>query len=148
METDPKFLEWMGQMLLLSAKNMEQANKFMKWFREGFPEGSEWEKWLEPYIQLLPQGSEKGAQELRSFFEDFFENMGIVSRKEYLDLEGRYQEIKKELDELKARVEAKKPGFDPMGEWGELIRSLGQVNSRLLEEWQKFLSLSQYKNKK
>lgn len=145
MALDPKFLEWMGQMLLLSARNMEQANKFMSWCQEGFPEGAEWEKWLEPYLQLLPKGAERGTQELRAYFEEFFQKMGIVSRREYLELEQKYQELKKELESLKAKVDAKKAGFDLMGEWMELIRNLGEANTRFLEEWKKLLELNPIK---
>jgi len=145
MDIDPKFLEWLGQMLLISAKNMEQANRFINWFQEGFPEGSEWEKWLEPYIQLLPKGSEKGTQELRKFFENFFKSMGIVSRKEYMELENRYLELKKELEEIKAKIESKKPTFDLMSEWAEQVKHISQINARLLEEWQKFLLIKPLK---
>jgi len=139
MQMDPKFLEWMGQMLLLSARNMEQADKFMRWFREGYPEGAEWEKWLEPYLQLLPKGSEKGAQELRNYFEEFFQNLGIVSRKEYLELEQKYQELKAEMEKLKAGVETRKVGVDLMSEWSSIIKNFSQLNAEILEQWNKLL---------
>lgn len=139
MALEPKFLEWMGQMLLLSAKNMEQANKFMSWFKEGFPEGKEWEEWLEPYLQLLPRGAERGTEELRSYFQEFFQNLGIVSRKEYLELEQKYQELKEELEKLNKKVEAKRAGLDLMNQWVELINYFNEANKRFLEEWNKLL---------
>ncbi len=137
---DPKFLEWIGQMMLISARNMEQAEKFMRWFREGYPEGVEWEKWLEPYLQLLPRGGEKGTQELRELFEEFFKRMGLVSRKEFMDLEARCQELKEEIEELKNKIaEERKKGFDLIGEWAELIKKMSEANAQLFTQWQKFI---------
>jgi len=140
MQTDPKFLEWIGQMMLLSAKNMEQAEKFMKWFREGYPKGEEWEKWLEPYLQVMPKGAEAGTEELKNLFEGFFANLGIVSRQEYLELEKQYQELKREVEGLKTRMSAEREkGFDLFGQWANLIKSMSESNARLFEQWQKMI---------
>lgn len=150
MPADPKFLEWVGQMLLLSAKNMEQADKFFKWFQEGYPEGNDWEQWLEPYLQLMPKNTDKNTRELKNLFEQFFANMGIVSRADYLDLEKRYQELKQEIDGLKKKMgDNQRKGFDLFGQWAELIKDMSESNARLFEEWQKLIlkpSKSEKKN--
>jgi|GEM_PF-981217 len=149
MELDPKFLEWIGQMMLLSAKNMEQADRFMRWFQEGFPEGRQWEKWLEPYLQLLPKDSDKGTKELRALFQEFFKNLGIVSREEYLELQERYQELKQEIDELNKKLsEERKRGFDLIGDWAELIKKMSAANAKLFEEWQKLILIPVKKGEK
>ncbi len=146
---DPKFLEWIGQMMLLSARNMEQAEMFMKWFQEGYPEGMEWEKWLEPYLQLLPKGKEKGARELKELFEQFFSNFGLVSRKEFLELEEQCQELKQELEEIKKKVaEERKKGFDLIEEWAEMLKKMSEANARLFTQWQRLILGTKTQNKK
>jgi hypothetical protein len=147
---DPKFLEWVGQMLLLSAKNMEQADKFFKWFQEGSPAGKEWEQLLEPYLQLMPKNADKNTLELKNLFEQFFANMGIVSRAEYLELEKRYQGLKQEIDELKSRAgDDQRKGVDLFGQWAEMVKNLSESNARYFEEWRKLFikpSKSEKKN--
>ena len=150
MPLDRKFLEWFGHMLLMSAKNLEQGERFSEWLRAGFPPGVDQEKWLEPYLQIFPQGSVKGARELRELFNGFFSSMGVVSRADYLELEKKYSELKREFEELKGKVAADRAtGFDLLNQSMEMVRNLSESNARLFEQWQNtFLTPTDSEKKK
>lgn len=154
---DPKFLEWLGQMMLLSARNMEEADRFFKWFREGLPDTKEAEQWIEPYLSFLPQGKEKATKELRKLLDEFFSNMGIVSRVEYEDLKEKYERLEREqrkleedIQELKDKMQQeRKKGWDISTGWINLIKEMSQSNLELYKSFQKaFFSIEKEKEKK
>jgi predicted nucleic acid-binding Zn-ribbon protein len=142
---DPKFLEWFGQLLILSAKNIDQAQKFLSMFKEGMPEGKEAEEWLEPYLTLLPKDSQNAAEELQKLFNELFENMGVVSRKEHQELLEKYGMLQSRIHELEKTImeirsspsKSKKQKPDLFDAWTNMLKSMGETNARLMEQFQK-----------
>ncbi len=142
---DPKFLEWFGQLLILSAKNIDQAEKFLSMFKNGMPDGKEAEEWLEPYLTLLPKDSKNAAEDLKRLFKELFRNMGVVSRREYEELLEKYEVLQSRIREMEKTImdirgstqKGGRKGPDVFEAWTEMIRNMSETNARLFDQFQK-----------
>ena len=149
MPLDPKFLEWFGQMLLLSAKNLEQAESFLRVFRDGLPPGAKAESWLEPYLSLLPKGKETATQDFQALAQELFRNLGVVSRQEYDRLLAEHEQLKAEFGRFRSDFDqvrniegqAREKSPDLAGAWLNAIRQATQTNVRMFELYQKWFGL-------
>lgn len=149
MPMDPKFLEWFGQMLILSAKNLGQAENFFRYFREGFPAGAKAEKWLEPYLRLLPRGKEEPAEDFQNLIRELFRNLGVVSREEYDELRAEHERLQAEFNRFRTNLEqvrevetrAREKNPDLAHAWLGLIQQVTQANTRLFEFYRKWWGL-------
>lgn len=149
MALDPKFLEWFGQMLILSAKNLEQAESFLRIFREGLPPGTRAESWLEPYLSLLPQGKETAAQDFQALARELFRNLGVVSRQEYDRLLAEHEQLKTEFEQFRSDFrqvrdiedQVRETSPDLAGAWMNSVRQVTQANVRMFELYQKWFGL-------
>jgi len=136
-------------MLMLSAKNIEQAESFFRIFREGLPQGRPAEKWLEPYLSLLSQGKSATAEDFQSLVKELFRNLGVVSRQEYNELLAEHEKLKAEFEEFRANFnqvrdvesQARKASPDVADAWLNMIQQVTQANTRLFELYQKWFGL-------
>lgn len=149
MALDPKFLEWFGQMLQLSAKNIEQAEGFFRLFREGLPQGRQTEKWLEPYLQPAGEGKGNPAEDFQALARELFRNLGVVSRQEYDQLQKEHERLKAEFEEFKksfeqvrgVETEARRQSPAVAEAWLDMVKQATQANTRLFDLYRKWLGL-------
>jgi hypothetical protein len=149
MPVDPKVLEWFGHMLLLSAQNLEQAEKLSEWFRAGFPWGPDQKTAWEPLLRSVFPGAVTGSSELNQALKSLFAAMGLVPVADFLALEKKCAALQLEIDQLKRGQPGERPAsYDFVGQAFRSAQSLSEANARLFEQWQKSLLIPTESEKK
>jgi uncharacterized coiled-coil protein SlyX len=150
---DPKFLEFWGELLLGAAKGQRQLKETADWMNQGFSSfGDMGTLFRRAYgLEAVPEKSpafpqqwEKASEAFRSSMKEYCSLLGVVTMKEHMELQSRYEETEKKVAEreerirrLEALLAAESLGREPLQEdlrklvglqteqFTELMRNLG-----------------------
>ncbi len=101
---DEKYLEFLGNLFLSAAKGRKQMDELMRMSREGFKGFVEMSSMFRKFYGLdkieksapeYVQNWEKAVNEFQKSFKEYLNMIGVVSKKDYLDLVVKYEELKK-----------------------------------------------------
>jgi hypothetical protein len=150
---DPNFLEFWGKLFLGAAKGQRQLKETADWMDQGLSSfGDMGTLFRRAYgLETVPEKSpafpqqwEKASEAFRSSMKEYCSLLGVVTRKEHMDLLSRCEETEKKLAEreerirrLEALLAAESLGREPLQEdlrklvslqteqFTELMRNLG-----------------------
>jgi hypothetical protein len=103
---DEKYLEFLGNFLLSAAKGRKQMDELMCMSRMGFKGFEEMASMFRKFYGLdkiekggpeYVQNWDKAAEEFRNSFKEYLDIMGVVPKKDYVELVGKYEELKKKV---------------------------------------------------
>jgi len=88
----------------------------------------------------------EGVETFNSILKEFYENIGVVPRAQYNELEGKYAALKEKIKELEGKIEKLKRQIqsgsaapaDLMEQWTETTQKYADINQRFFEEFSKF----------
>jgi hypothetical protein len=107
------FLEFWGNIFLNAAQGQKQIEEMANWMRQGMTGTENLTDMFSKFYGLdkLPKDNpnyfelwDKATTEFQSSFNDFINMMGLVSREEHLALIKKYEQVKKEKEDLQETV--------------------------------------------
>ena len=110
---DRHFLEFWGNFLLQAAQGQKQLEELAKWTSRGFLNFEDLTAlFRKSYgLEQLNQDSpdylqiwEKAQKDFRDSFRDYLSLLGVVPRDEYLELAGKYEELKEKAAEQEETI--------------------------------------------
>ncbi len=105
---DPQFLEFLGNFLITAAKGQKNMEDMKKWMGNGLSGFNDITEMYKKFYGLdrLPENSEQYTRlwedSMESFgksFQEYLNTLGVVSRKEYLELYDKCVELEKRVSE-------------------------------------------------
>ena len=141
-------LELWGNILLETARLAKGSTGFYSLFQDGFAKKTdEADALYNDFISMCRKTFGKdGIEAFNAVLKEFYENVGVVPRAQYNELEEKYQaliqEIKaleKKIDALKKRIqsEADLPS-DLLSQWTETAKTYTEIHQEFLKEFSKF----------
>lgn len=141
-------LELWGTILLETARLAKGSTGFYSLFQDGFAKKTDdADDLYNEFISMCRKTFGKdGIEAFNAVLKEFYENVGVVPRAQYNELEEKYQaliqEIKaleKKIDALKKRIqsEADLPS-DLLSQWTETAKTYTEIHQKFLKEFSKF----------
>ena len=142
------FFELWGQTFLQIAKTAKNSEGFFELFQNGFVKKEEKQS-DSAYEQFMAQCrktfGKEGIETFNSLMNEFYENVGVVPRTRYNELQERYDELVNRIRELEKTIEQLKKKreqgygtpFDLIEQVSESVKAYTDINQRFFEEFSK-----------
>jgi hypothetical protein len=145
---DTNQFELWGQIFLQMAKMAKGPEGFFELFQNGFVRREEkksdsvYEQLMEPCRKNF---GKEGIETFNSLMHEFYENVGVVPRTEYNELQQRYDELVSKVCKLdKTILQLKKKNergfgspFNMIEQLSETVKACTDINQRFFEDFSK-----------
>jgi len=142
------FLEHWGNIMLEMARSAEEPPGFYSLFEDGFAKKTDDADALhDQFISMCRKTFGKdGIEAFNTILKEFYENVGVVPRARYVELEQKYQALIQKVDKLEEKIEALRNRIqseanlppDLMSQWTETAKTYAEIHQQFLKEFSKF----------
>lgn len=110
---DKRFLEFLGNLLLSTAKGQEEMENLNQWFRQGFAGFEELTRMFQNFYGLnqlkvnsidYKETLEKAQHDFRRNLSEFIRYFNVVPKDEYMELLKKYEALKEEMAAQKETI--------------------------------------------
>jgi len=143
-----EILELWGTILLEMARLAKESPAFYNLFQDGFAKRTEGADALsDQFIALCRKTFGKdGIEAFNAVLKEFYENVGVVPRARYNELEEKYQALVQKLKQLEDKIEVLKKRIqgetnlpsDLMSQWTETAKTYAEIHQQFFKEISKF----------
>lgn len=143
---DKRFIEFLGNLLLRTAKGQEEMENLNQWFRQGFAGFEELTRMFQNFYGLnqlkvnsidYKETLEKAQHDFQRNLSEFIRYFNVVPKDEYMELLKKYEALKEEMAAQKETINNLKQlsgekGFDE----SEVSKEFQRLIAKQAEQYQ------------
>jgi len=141
-------LELWGGIMLEMAQRAKESPGFYGLFQDGFAKKTDDADALyDQFIAICRKTfGRDGIEAFNAVLKEFYENVGVVPRAQYNELEKKYQELMQKVEAMEDKIDALKKRIqteanlpsDLMSQWTEAAKTYSEIHQQFFREFSKF----------
>ena len=145
-----ELVELWGHTLLQMAKLSKESEGFFDLFQNGYAKKAAAKDSVhDQFVELCRKTfGKEGVETFNAILKEFYENVGVVPRAQYNELQDKYTALKEKISELEEKIEklnirlrsGSGTPADLMEQWTETTQKYAEINRKFFEEFSKFFN--------